>query len=1748
MKRNVKTTSARLGLARLVSDYLPALTRVFLSLALLLLATPARAQIALQDGSTNIVYHASGGAVSTNFTVTTGASVLVVELFNKGAGSAGAEPATLSWGSQTLIKAVSEPDTSSTFRDCTIYYLYNPTPGTQTISATVTGAGVDLQVYTLSGVNTAIPPLVAVVNAPNGQNVLVTVPNILAGSWAIVNAFVGSNPGTPTVSSTSGTVNVAYDTTQAGPIAGLGYVSSLNPGSVTITATTSAASSKMAMAVAVFSPPQTGAATITQQPAPVSAFVGETATFVVGATGANLTFQWSVGTSPIPGATNAVLTVTNVSQSANYSVVVTSSSPTATVPSSAAALTVNAPILQHRYSFVTDASDSVGGAAWNGTLVPPTTGGPATINNGLSLPGNAGGGNGVSGYVSLPNGIVKGDSSVTVECWVQATAVNTWAEIWDFGVNGSTNFALIQDSPGPGDMRVAFAPNGGETDINTPSFLPADGNTYYTAVTYNNSTLTGNLYLNGALNGTVVLPPYTSPSYSPGTFGGAAGTTENYLGNDVFGDPQFAGTIYELRIWNGALPQRLISASALLGPGTTINTNLSIAGASFGTVNNMVATDTQQASVYVTIPQTGASELLATSDVTNWTSANTSVLTVSSTGLISAVAPGTTTISANIGGFSVTSSSITVTPQVLQHRYSFVSDASDSVGGPSWDGTLVPPGTGTAATIANGLILPGTTGGTQSGYVTLPSGIIQGDSSVTVECWVTQNASREWSEIWDFGINNRSYNFALIPDPGNNGGNLEVANFGNGLGNDEIDSATAFPNGVEQYVAVTFNNSTLVGSLYTNGVLDARFKYPGGPLDGLYSPGIYGGAGGTVNNYLGADIYGDAQFDGTIYELRIWNGAVSPLYLEVSTAAGAGVVVTDLTPHNVTVSVPSTSILGAQTEQATVVANFAAASGVTVTGGVTNWLSSNTNVLTVSASGLITGVANGSATVSATVGGVTATSAPISVASTPPVITQQPVGVTTAAGDSATFTAVAAGGQLSYQWEYIFNNVTNAIPGATNATLTLNNLALTNAGSYYINVSNPLGSSNSVAVLLTVDQAILMHRYSFVSDASDSVGTANGTLIAGNNPATINNGLALPGTGTSGNPSGYVSLPNGMVQGDDSVTVECWVTQNAAREWAEIWSFGVLGGSVNFGLIPDSSSGNMRVAFTPNGGEIDINSPGLPSGTEEYLAVTFDNSALVGNLYLNGVLDSGPGNPGTVSFAAATPHSPGNYGATSDDTFGADPYGGDDQFNGTIYELRIWNGVVPQRYLAASTLLGPSVLVNQLTPTSASLTVTTSMAVLETQQGVVTVQLPQTGATDLPATGDAVNWISSNPLVLTVSATGLITAVGGGTATISATVGGVAATSPTITVTAAPVIIAQPTAVENLLAGGTLHATVRNVGQPPYLYYWYFNNGAQPIAGATTATLRLSGLQAASAGSYTCVITNNYGSVTSTPTVITITAPNPYQANLLALGPLAYWPLDETTGTVAYDMAGGYNGNYVGNFVLQQPGPANSFFGATSYAASFDGSTAYVDVPEGPFNLTNAITVVTWVNVAAYPNFAGLFGHGDASWRLSVNGTGEPGASDGTAGDATSRTGILDGNWHFVAYAYDGTLGNNNGLLYVDGALVASNSVTVTPVGDALDVWIGGAPDYGTARLLNASIAHAAIFTQALPAAVVNALYTGQPIMSITPSGTSVVITWPSGTLLQAPTVVGPWTPNNAAVSPYTVPATIGNQFFQVKQ
>ena len=532
---------------------------------------------------------------------------------------------------------------------------------------------------------------------------------------------------------------------------------------------------------------------------------------------------------------------------------------------------LSAQTLLHRYSFVSDASDSVGGAQWNGTLVGPGSGSAASIANGLTLPG--GGGPGYSGYVTLPAGILTNTASITVETWATQTSQNGWAELWSFNNGQNQYFSYIPyPANNNNNMSMALKSGGGEVDALSGVQL-AVGSQQYIVATFNANTLVGNLFTNGALVASVTAPNST---YTPGVYG-ALGTLNNVLGQDPYNDPQFQGVIYEFRIWNGVVSQRYQQASALEGPTVLIN-QLTPTSVSVTAGPAVVVTGTEQATVNVTLPQTGVASLLATLDATNWVSSNPSVLTVNSSGIITGAGTGTATVSATVAGVTATSGTITVAPQTLLHRYSFVSDASDSVGGAN--GTIV-PGSVTAggSSINNGLSLPGSRGGNgQSDYLSLPAGILTNTTSITVECWLTQSQANGWAEAWDFG-NNGDNNFALIPNPGNNSGNIESVDHLNG-NNPEVDSNVQFPNGSEQYVTVTYNDSTHINSLYLNGTSI-------GSITTANAPGNIGGADGTTQNNLGNDVYGDSQFDGIIYEFRIWNGAVYPVYLAASAVAGS---------------------------------------------------------------------------------------------------------------------------------------------------------------------------------------------------------------------------------------------------------------------------------------------------------------------------------------------------------------------------------------------------------------------------------------------------------------------------------------------------------------------------------------------------------------------------------------------------------------------------------------------------------------------------------------------------------------------------------------------------------------------------------------------------------------------------------------------------------------------------------------------
>ncbi len=237
-----------------------------------------------------------------------------------------------------------------------------------------------------------------------------------------------------------------------------------------------------------------------------------------------------------------------------------------------------------------------------------------------------------------------------------------------------------------------------------------------------------------------------------------------------------------------------------------------------------------------------------------------------------------------------------------------------------------------------------------------------------------------------------------------------------------------------------------------------------------YAPYSIGGAGGTTDNWLGNDVYNDSQFQGIVYEFRIWDGVVSPLYLAISAAAGPGIVVTNLTPVSISVTVTNSSMVQGQSQPATAVGNFADASGIIVTGAVTNWSSSNVGVLT-----RWTATVHGHRSqhpaappVSAKVNGATGTSSTITVPTSGPIITQDVPASETLLVGATLSVSVANIGTPPFVYRWYTNGGLVPISISSSPTLTIPNLQLNNAANYSCLISNQYGTAPSSAMSLTV--------------------------------------------------------------------------------------------------------------------------------------------------------------------------------------------------------------------------------------------------------------------------------------------------------------------------------------------------------------------------------------------------------------------------------------------------------------------------------------------------------------------------------------------------------------------------------------------------------------------------------------------------------------------------------------------------------
>jgi hypothetical protein len=263
-------------------------------------------------------------------------------------------------------------------------------------------------------------------------------------------------------------------------------------------------------------------------------------------------------------------------------------------------------------------------------------------------------------------------------------------------------------------------------------------------------------------------------------------------------------------------------------------------------------------------------------------------------------------------------------------------------------------------------------------------------------------------------------------------------------------------------VAFVVTNYLSDGAVYyLNGAEVRRVRMPAGTIS-------YGTAAAATNSPVGqADVFGvdgaDLQGGDNIFEVEAHQAAGSSADMVFGLSLTAAI--------HYPVLVVNTNLPADQSVLAGQPATFT--SDVIGSGPLTyQWFFNGTNAIAGANAPsytiplvLTNNAGRYSLTVSNQINAMTTRAALLGVSNTPVVIVTQPVNQVAVEGRPATFSVTASGTPLIlYQWFL----GTQPIAGATNSSYTITSTVGTNAGVYYVAVSNPASSTNSSVADLTV--------------------------------------------------------------------------------------------------------------------------------------------------------------------------------------------------------------------------------------------------------------------------------------------------------------------------------------------------------------------------------------------------------------------------------------------------------------------------------------------------------------------------------------------------------------------------------------------------------------------------------------------------------------------------------------------------------
>jgi hypothetical protein len=286
-----------------------------------------------------------------------------------------------------------------------------------------------------------------------------------------------------------------------------------------------------------------------------------------------------------------------------------------------------------------------------------------------------------------------------------------------------------------------------------------------------------------------------------------------------------------------------------------------------------------------------------------------------------------------------------------------------------------------------------------------------------------------------------------------------------------------------------------------------------------------------------------------------------------------------------------------------------------------------------------------------------------------------------------------------------------------------------------------------------------------------------------------------------------------------------------------------------------------------------------------------------------------------------------------------------------------------------------------------------------------------------------------------------------------------------------------------------------------------------------------------------------------------------YQNIVLAGGPVAYWPLNETNGSlIAYDLARGSNNLTYGGTLTQ---------GQLGIRSATDANTCVLFITNdvsGPYTgevgLSPSLnpllfTIEAWIKpqdafssyLVSLQDRSGSPAAGRLGYAIQRNNTanafqftyGVPGNANATISSVTT---LSTNNTYYVAATYDGTTMR----LYINGNLESSALATYVPATPTQPGFSVGSRNNatGTANYIQ----DVALYTRALTAQEIQAHWQNRPILTMITSGANQILSWVpncNGTLQTNSNLSGPFGDVPGATSPATNATTVGNKLFRVK-